>query len=66
MLNREIVHQDSWSVEDAFATPTGGGWELSLLLAAQEATAALARTQEHVAIDAQDVVSQADEALVMG
>ena len=66
MLNREIAHQDFRSVEDAFATPPGGGWELSLLLAAQEATAALARTQERVAIDAQDVVSQADEALVMG
>ncbi len=54
-------------LEDMFAAPAGGGPELSLLLAAQEeASAALARAQEDAAIDAQDLLSQADEALVMG
>lgn len=66
MLNLEMVHRDFGSVEDTFATPAGGGRELSFLLAAQEARAALARAQEHAAIGAQDVLSQADEALVMG
>jgi hypothetical protein len=37
-----------------------------LLAARLEATAALARVQEDAAIEAQDVSSQADEALVMG
>jgi hypothetical protein len=68
MLNREIVYQDLRLMEDAFALPAGGGRELSLLLVvAQEATAALARAREHdAAIEAQDVLSQADEALVSG
>ena len=67
MINQEMVHQDLESVEDTFATPVGGGLEFSLLLAAQkEARIALARTQEDAAIEAQDVLSQADEALVLG
>jgi hypothetical protein len=36
MLEREIVHQDFGSVEDAFASLAGGGQELTLLLASQE------------------------------
>lgn len=67
VLNREMVHQDFGSVEDKFASLAGGGQELSLLLAAQqEARVALIRAQEQAAIEAQDVLSQADEALVMG
>ncbi len=66
MLSQEMVHQDFGSAEDTFATPAGGGRELSLLFGAQEARAALACTQEDAAIEAQDVLSQADEALVMG
>ena len=68
MFNQEMVHQDFGSVEDRFATPAaGGGREVSLLRAAQEqARAALACAQERAAIEAQDVLSQADEALVMG
>ncbi len=67
MINQEIVHQDLGSVEDTFATWAGGGREFSLLLAAQEeARTALARAQEDAAIEAQDVLSQADEALVLG
>ena len=67
MLNQEMVHQDFGSVGDTFATPANGGRELSLLLAAQEEVrVALARVQEQAAIEAQDILSQADEALVMG
>jgi hypothetical protein len=67
MLNREMMRQDFGSVGDTFATPANGGRELSLLLAAQEEVrAALARAQEHAALEAQDVLTQADEALVMG
>ena len=64
MLNQETVHQDFGSVEESFAD---GERELSLLLATQEAArAALVRAREHAAIEAQDVLSQADEALVLG
>ncbi len=67
MLNLEIAHRDFESVEDALATlALVGGLELVPLLATQEARAALAREQEHAMIEAQDVLSQADEALVMG
>ena len=44
----------------------GGGQELSLLLGAWEARVALARAQEDTDIEAENVLSQADEALVMG
>jgi hypothetical protein len=66
VLNREMVHQDFRSVEDKFASLAGGGQELLLLLAGQEARAVLARAQEDAAIEAQDALSQADEALVLG
>jgi hypothetical protein len=70
MLSQEIVHQDFRSVGDTFATPANGGQEeLALLLATQEAEemrAALARVLEHVDIEAQDVLRQAEEALVLG
>jgi hypothetical protein len=67
MIKQEMVHQDLGSVEDTFATRAGGGREFSLLLAVQEeARTALARAQEDAAIEAQDVLSQADEALVLG
>ena len=67
MFNQEIVHQDFGSVEKRFASLTGGGRELSLLLVTQEeARATLARAQEGAAIAAEDVLSQADEALVLG
>jgi hypothetical protein len=67
MLNREMVRQDFGSVGDTFATPANGGRELSLLLGAQEeARAALALVQEQAAIEVQDVLTQADEALVLG
>jgi hypothetical protein len=67
MFNLELVQRDFGSVEEGFASLAGGGRVLPLLLVAQmEATAALARAQEDAAIGAQDVLSQADEALVMG
>lgn len=67
MLNQEIVHQDFGSVEERFAGLAGDGRGLSLLLAAQEeARSALARAHEDSAIEAQDILSQADEALVLG
>jgi hypothetical protein len=67
MLNQEMVYQDFGSVEERFAGIAGGGPEFSLLLAGQEqARAALARAQEDASIEAQDVLSQADEALVLG
>jgi len=68
MLNLEMTHRDFESVEDVWAIPTPfGGQELVLLLATQEeARTALAREHEHAAIEAEDVLSQADEALVMG
>ena len=68
MLSQEIVHQDFRSVGDTFATPANGGQELSLVLATQEeeVRTALARVLEHADIEAQDVLTQADEALVLG
>jgi hypothetical protein len=53
MLEREMVHLGFGSVEDGFA---GGAWEFSLLLVAQR----------DAAIEVVGVLSQADEALVMG
>ena len=67
MFNQEMVHQDLGSVEKRFASFVDGARDLSLLLAVQEeARAALVRAQEDAAIEAQDVLSQAGEALVMG
>ena len=67
MLNLEIVHRNVEAVEDAVgALAPVGRRELAPLLAARKAVAALAREQEHAAIEAEDIMSQADEALVMG
>ena len=67
MFNQEMVQRDFGSVEDRFARLADGGQDLSLLLAAhEEAMAALVRAQEDADMEAQDVLSQADEALVLG
>ena len=68
MINQEMAHQGFGSVEERFASLANGGPGFSLLLAAQEEAraAVLARAQEDAAIEAQDVLSQADEALVLG
>ncbi len=66
MFNQGMVQRDFGSVEDEFASLAGGP-AFPLLLAGQgEAWAALACAQEDALIEAQDVLSQADEALVMG
>lgn len=67
MFNTEIGRQDFGPIEDALgALPRVGGRGLVPLLASWEVVAAFAREQEHAAIEAEDVLSQADEALVMG
>ncbi|MGH3147826.1 MAG: hypothetical protein ACRDTR_18695 [Rubrobacter sp.] len=67
MIDRELAHREFEVVEDWFASLADGERELSLLLVAQEkARAALARAQDDAAMEARDVLSQADEALVMG
>ncbi len=67
MINLGIPHRDFGAIEESLgALAPAGGPELAPLLAVQEAIAALARAQEDAAIEAQDVLSQADEALVMG
>jgi hypothetical protein len=67
MINQEMAHRDFGSVEERFASLAAGVRELPLLLAAQEeARAALAHAQEDAAIEAQGVLAQADEALVLG
>lgn len=67
MIDREMVRQDLGLVEGRFAVPAHGGRAVSLLLATQEeAWVALARAQEDAALEAQDALSQADEALVLG
>jgi hypothetical protein len=64
MLEGKMVHLGIGSVVDGLA---GCVREFQLLLVArQEAQAALARAQEDAVIEAGDVLSQADEALVMG
>ena len=62
MLNQQIEPRDSGMVEDAFATPAGGGRELLLSLTVQEARTILARAQERAAIEAEDFWGQAEEA----
>jgi hypothetical protein len=66
VLERETVHRDFGSVEERFASLAGGGQESLLLLVGRGASAVLARAQEDADLEAQDVLSQADEALVMG
>jgi hypothetical protein len=68
MIAQEMVRQDLGSVEGRLASPAHGGRGFSLLLAAQDEAwaAVLARAQEDAAIEAQDAMSQADEALVLG
>ena len=67
MINLGTTRRNFGSIEDVLgALPRVGDRELVPLLATQEALAALAREQEHAAIEAEDVLSQADEALVMG
>ena len=67
MINLGISRRDFEAIEEALgALAPVCGRELAPLLATQEGMATLARAQEDAAIEAQDVLSQADEALVMG
>lgn len=66
MITQEIAHRDFGELEDLFASLADGGREPSLLLVDRNVRAALAREQEDAAMEAQDILSQADEALVMG
>ena len=58
-MTRQRAHREIEVVEELLASLADGGRDPSLL-------AALARAREEAAIEAQDVLSQADEALVMG
>ena len=68
MIDLEMARRDLGTVGREFASSSGGGrWFWLLLDVKEEASAAVAsRTLEDAAIEAEDVLSQADEALVMG
>ena len=66
MITQQVAHQDFEAEENLLTSLADGGQESSLWLATRDVRSALARMQEDAAIEAQDVLSQADEALVMG
>ena len=66
MITQEIAHRGFAELENLFAGLANGGPEASLLLASESASSALARARDDAAIEVQDVLTQAEEALVMG
>ena len=67
MLKSETAYPDFGPIGDASGSVSPVvGRGLLPLLAIREAGAALEREREQAAIEAQDALSQADEALVMG
>ncbi len=60
MITEETAHRELEAVENLLTSLADGGHEQSLWLAT------LTRAQEEAAIEAQDILMQADEALVMG
>jgi len=67
MLKPETAYRDFGPIEDASGSGSPVvGRGLLPLLAILEAGAALEREREQEAIEAEDALSQADEALVMG
>ena len=67
MINLGTTLWEFGSIEEASgAFAPIGGRGLVAALATQEAVAALAREQENAAVEAEDVLTQADEALVLG
>jgi hypothetical protein len=67
MLKLETAYPDFGPIEDALGSGSPVvGRGLAPLLAILGAGAALEREREQAAIEAQDALSQADEALVMG
>ena len=67
MINLGTTQGQFGSIEDALGAfaPIGGRDSIALL-AAQEAMITLAREQENAALDTEDILTQADEALVLG
>jgi hypothetical protein len=67
MTNLQIANRDFGPIEDTLGTLASvDARALMPLFASQDALAVLSREQEQAAIEAQDVLSQAEEALVMG
>ena len=66
MITQETTHRDLGTPEHQLARYPDGASEISLLLAALDARAALQFAKEDATLEAQDVLTQADEALVMG
>jgi hypothetical protein len=67
MINLGTTQREFGLIEDALgAFAPIGGRGLVAALATQEAVAALAREQDNAAIEAEDILTQADEALVLG
>ena len=66
MITQQIAHRDFEAVENLLMSLADGGRKSSLWLAALDARSALAHAQEEAAIEAEDVLVQADEALVLG
>ena len=67
MLNVEKAYREFGPIEDARGAGSPlGGQGLVPLLVLREFGAALEREREQAAIEAQDILSQSDEALVMG
>ncbi len=67
MINPGTTEREFGSIEDtlgAFASIDGR--DLLASPAVREVMTALAREQEHAAMETQDTLTQADEALVMG
>ena len=66
MITEQTAHRDFEAVENPLTSFADGGRESSLWLAARDAMAVLELAQEDAAIEAQDVLAQADEALILG
>ena len=66
MITRQTAQQDPEAVENLFTGFADGGREFPLWLVALDARSALTRAQEDAAMEAQDALAQADEALILG
>jgi hypothetical protein len=66
MITRQTAQQDLEAVETLFTSFADGGREFPFWLVALDTRSALARAREDAAMEAQDALAQADEALVLG